>query len=79
MKKWFEASVTALVPLVLLVSTANVTADKPPKGEKGGKGQAGQSNVAFIELWEKDADTWGIVEEGAWAKLKYRLEGCTFD
>ncbi len=55
-----------------------VLAGKPDKGKRGLKGQAGNSNVAFIELWEKDAN-WDIVDGGAWGKLKYNLAGPTFD
>ena len=66
-----------VVALVLALPTA-VLADKPDKGLKGLRGQAGNSNVAFVELWEKDAD-WEIVEEGAWGKLKYNLAGPEFD
>jgi hypothetical protein len=66
------------VVLVMALPTA-VLAAKPEQGLKGLKGQAGRSNVAFVELWEKDPSTWNIVEDGAWGKLKYNLEGPTFD
>ena len=69
--------VLVVAALVLALPTA-VLAAKPDKGLKGLMGQAGNSNVAFVELWEKDAE-WEIVEEGAWGKLKYNLEGPTFD
>jgi len=68
-----------VVALVLALPTA-VLAGQPPKGLKGLQGQAGNSNVAFVELWEKDPDTWEIVDEdAAWGKLKYNLEGPEFD
>jgi len=76
MKKVIFAILT--VVLVLALPTA-VLAAKPDQGLKGLKGQAGRSNVAFVELWEKDPSTWEIVEDGAWGKLKYNLEGPTFD
>ena len=69
--------ILALV-LVLALPTAMLAA-QPDQGLRGLKGQAGNSNVAFVELWEKDSSTWEIVEEGAWGKLKYNLEGPTFD
>lgn len=69
--------VLVVAALVLALPTA-VLAAKPDKGLKGLQGQAGQSNMAFVELWEKDA-TWKIVEDGAWGKLKYNPEGSTFD
>jgi len=68
--------ILALV-LVLALPTA-VLAAKPDQGLKGLQGQAGDSNMAFVELWEKDS-SWGIIEDGAWGKLKYNLEGPTFD
>ena len=70
-----------LLALAILLATvpAVVLAGGPDKGAKGIKGQAGRSNVGFVELWEKNPDTWEIVEDGAWAKLKYNLEGETFD
>jgi hypothetical protein len=49
------------------------------KGLKGLKGQAGSSKNAFIELWEKDSETWEINTDGAWGKLKYDLSGSTFN
>ena len=42
-------------------------------------GQAGKSNVAHLHLYEKDPATWDIVEDGAWGKMKYNLEGPEFD
>ena len=42
-------------------------------------GQAGKSNVAHLYLYEKDPATWDIVEDGAWGKMKYNLEGPEFD
>ena len=69
--------ILVVAALVLALPTA-VLAAKPDKGLKGLKGQAGESNMAFVELWEKDTD-WEIVEDGAWGKLKYNLEGSTFD
>ena len=63
--------------LVLALPTAMLAA-QPDQGLRGLKGQAGNSNVAFVELWEKDG-SWDIIEDGAWGKLKYNLEGPTFD
>ena len=46
---------------------------------KGPSGPAGKSNVGHLYLYEKDSDTWEIVEGGAWGKMKYNLSGSTFD
>lgn len=69
--------VTAAV--VSLLAASVVVAGGPPKGPKGPNGPAGKSNVAFLYLFEKDTTTWQPVEEGAWGKLKYNLEGPEFE
>jgi hypothetical protein len=46
---------------------------------RGPSGNAGKSNVAHLYLVEKDPNNWSIVEDGAWGKLKYNMEGPTFD
>jgi hypothetical protein len=38
----------------------------------------GKSNVGRLYLYEKDPDTWEIVDGGAWGKMKYKLAGRTF-
>ena len=57
---------------------ASAAIDGKDVGLRGIMGQAGKSNNAFIELWEKDSETWEINTEGAWGKLKYSLTGTTF-
>jgi hypothetical protein len=61
-----------LVLMVLLIGTltAAVLADQ--------HGQAGKSNIAHLYLYEKDPDTWEIVEDGAWGKMKYNMSGDEF-
>ena len=62
-----------LVLIVLLIGTLTV-------GVLAGKtGQAGKSNTAHLYLYEKDAVTWDIVEDGAWGKMKYNMSGDEFD
>lgn len=63
----------------ILLSVTAVFASQPPMGEKGLKGQAGKSNVAFIELWEKDPSTWEIVEDGAWGKMAFKDDSFVFN
>lgn len=46
---------------------------------KGKHGPAGKSNIAHLYLYQKDPDTWEIVEDGAWGKMKYNLSGPTFN
>ena len=60
----------------------------PPtnKGPRGPSGPAGKSKIGHLYLYEKieppqpyPAGTpWEIVEDGAWGKMKYPLEGPTF-
>lgn len=69
---------TVAVLALTLVLPVTALAAQPDMGLKGLSGQAGKSNTAFVELWEKDS-VWDIVEDGAWGKLKYNLEGATFD
>lgn len=47
-------------------------------GPKGPSGRAGKSNIAHLYLHEKDPDTWKIIEDGAWGKMKYNLSGSVF-
>ena len=56
------------------------------EGPKGPSKQAGKSNVGHLYLYEKmpdpeagREDPWVIVEGGMWGKMKYDLEGPTFD
>ena len=68
MKKYL---ILVLIVLVIGALTAGVLAGKT--------GQAGKSNIAHLYLHEKDPDTWEIIEDGAWGKMKYNLSGETFD
>jgi hypothetical protein len=42
-------------------------------------GPRGKSLVGHLYLFEKDPDTWEVVEGGAWGKMKYNLQGEEFD
>ncbi len=46
---------------------------------KGRNGQAGKSHIAHLFLVEKDPDTWEVVRNGSWGRMKYILEGPEFD
>jgi len=45
----------------------------------GKNGPKGNSNVAHLNLYEKNPDTWEIIPDGARGKMKYNLSGPTFD
>jgi hypothetical protein len=69
----------AMVILALLVAVPMALAQEPPEeDEERSSGPAGASNVAFLYLWETDADG-EIVDSGAWGKLKYNLQGARFE
>lgn len=70
MKKYL---ILVLVVLLIGALTVGVLAGK------GKTGQAGKSNIAHLYLHEKDPDTWEIVEDGAWGKMKYNMSGDEFD
>ena len=64
---------------MLAVLTVTFCIMASPVFAKGKTGQAGKSNTAHLYLVEKDADTWEIVEDGAWGKMRYRLASYMFD
>ena len=67
-------TIAFLVIAAVVMSTAVVGMAMAAK-----EGQAGKSNVAHLYLYEKDPSDWSIVEDGAWGKMKYNLEGPEFD
>ena len=69
-KNWKMIIICGLLLFVLLGSIAIA---------KGPSKPAGESNKAHLYLFEKDPNTWDIVEKGSWGKMKYNLEGSTFD
>ncbi len=42
-------------------------------------GPAGNSHVGHLYLFEKDPETWEIIEDGAWGKLRYKLKNDELD
>lgn len=53
--------------------------DTPNTSKIGHVGRAGKSHVGHMYLFEKNATTWKIVEDGAWGKMRYTVEGPEFD
>jgi hypothetical protein len=45
----------------------------------GKHGGAGNSNTAHLYLYEKDPNTWEIVEDGAWGKMTYDCDSFVFN
>lgn len=67
-----------VVVLVGLISAGvavgkNITKGKIPNGP------AGRSPIAHLYFYEKNPETWGIVEDGAWGKMKYNQYGPDFN
>lgn len=42
-------------------------------------GRAGNSNIGHMYLFQKDPDTFEIVDDGAWGKMRYTVQGPFFD
>lgn len=53
--------------------------DIPNTSKIGHVGQAGKSHIGHMYLFEKNQDTWDIVEDGAWGKMRYTVKGPNFD
>ena len=66
-----------MVLAVFMVGCTTVAPETDLSG-KGSHGQAGNSHIAHLYLYEKDLG-WGILEDGAWGKMKYNLSGEMFE
>lgn len=66
-----------MVLTVFIVGCTTVAPETDLSG-KGSHGQAGNSHIAHLYLYEKDLG-WGILEDGAWGKMKYNLSGEMFE
>jgi hypothetical protein len=67
-----------VVALVGLVSAGMAVGKNLTKGTIP-NGPAGRSPIAHLYLYEKDPETWEIVEDGAWGKMKYNQYGPDFN
>ncbi len=67
-----------LTVLTILVVTASLMV-VAVAAAGGPSGRAGKSPVGQLYLYEKDPNTWEIVEGGAWGKMTYTVEAPTFD
>jgi len=62
-----------IIAILVLASIVNVVAVA-----KKSSGNNGDSNVGQLFLFEKDPETWEIIEYGAWGKMKYNVSGPEF-
>ena len=46
---------------------------------KGQHGRAGRSFIGHLYLFEKNPETWEIIENGSWGKMRYVVIGPTFN
>ena len=67
-----------IIALVGLASAGMAIGKNLTKG-KIPNGPAGRSPIAHLYLYEKDPETWEIVEDGAWGKMKYNQYGPDFN
>lgn len=78
MKRFLAVAITVAIAASFMASPAFAAKDTPANDRSGG---VGNSNNAFLYLYEKDPATWNISwgDEMAWGKMKFNLEGQTFD
>jgi hypothetical protein len=69
-------TISVILLLAVSLTVPLVIAGKP--SSPGKHGRASKSHIAHLYLYEKDPTTWDIVEEGAWGKMKYNIEGSEF-
>jgi len=72
--------VTLMLVIALVgLATAGMAIGKNLTKGKIPNGPAGRSPIAHLYLYEKDPETWEIVEDGAWGKMKYNQYGPNFN
>ncbi len=81
--------VFALVAYPFMADAKKPLKPKPPKANGAGNfeteevnnrcgGHSGNSSIGHLYLYEQDPDSGGIVQEGAWGKMRYTVIGPTF-
>ena len=78
-KMWTIILITILVTSAIFtgIALAKQTKEKGPFG-RGHNGPAGKSHIGHLYLVEKNPDTWEVVKNGSWGKMKYILKGPEF-
>ncbi len=78
MKRFLAVAITVAIAASLMSTPVLAKGDNPANNRSGG---VGNSNNAFLYLYEKDPATWNISwgDDMAWGKMKFNLEGQTFD
>jgi hypothetical protein len=73
-----SVTLVLVVALTGLLFAGAATAGSAAKG-KIPNGPAGRSPIAHLYLYEKDPESWEIVDGGAWGKMKYNQYGTDFN
>jgi len=78
-KMWTIILITILLTSAIFtgIALAKQTNEKGPFG-RGHNGPAGKSHIGHLYLVEKNPDTWEVIENGSWGKMKYILKGLEF-
>jgi hypothetical protein len=74
-----KAAILAVVVAVIGITFVSPVSAGRPDRVKGPSQQAGNSHIGHLYLHEKDPETWEIIEDGAWGKMRYNVDGPTFD
>ncbi len=74
-----KAAILITVIALTGLAFAGVSFGKNFTSGKAPNGPAGRSHISHLYFNEKDPDTWEIVEDGAWAKMKYSHEAADFN
>jgi hypothetical protein len=93
MKEKNIAICLVLILLISTIITSSAIAkppiDKNPVGKeiknqrenvtKGQHGRSGRSFIGHLYLFEKNPETWEIIKNGSWGKMKYNIMGQRFN
>lgn len=74
-----KLTVCVLMCLVMALVAGSVALGQKSAKAKIPNGPAGRSHVGHLYFFEKDPETWEVVDGGARGKMKYNLTGYEFD
>ncbi len=74
-----KAAILITVVAITGLALAGASFGKSFTSGKASNGPAGRSHTSHLYFNEKDPDTWEIVEDGAWGKMRYSHEAADFN
>ena len=74
-----KLAICVLMCAALALAAVSVALGEKPAKAMVPNGPAGKSHIGHLYLFEKDPETWEIVDGGARGKMKYNLTGSEFD